>query len=151
MKYSDYLFESLHDNGTYSSLIPSTSCKEDLYSFLVKQNIPNLVDLDDYHCTLLYSRKSCPDIVNEDFSLPCEAIPVSYEVLGKEKKVLVLRLYCPNAVRLHNTFIEKYHGTHDYPEYVVHITIANEFSGDLPVDLPEFNIIFNGMTVEEIQ
>jgi hypothetical protein len=83
--------------------------------------------------------------------LPCKALPVAYKILGVDTKVLVLELYCPNAKALHNLFVEKYGATHDYDEYIPHITIANDFEGDLPLDLPDFEIIFTDRTVEELE
>lgn len=136
--------------GTYSSFIPSVQTREDLFSYFTSMGIPDLVEPDDYHCTLLYSRKACPDIIETDFALPCEAIATGYKILGEDSKVLVLELYCPNASRLHNIFVDEYGGTHDYPEYIAHITIAKDFTGELPIDLPDTDIIFNGSTVEEL-
>lgn len=150
MPHLDYLFESAHPGGTYSSIIPSMECKEELLAFCTKIGIPNLIDSDEYHCTLIYSKQSCPDIVNEDFGLPFNALITGYKVLGTDEKVLVLELYCPAATRLHDIFMKKYGATHDYPEYIAHITIASEFEGELPQELPEFEIIFTGFSVEEL-
>jgi hypothetical protein len=147
---NDYLFESTHPNGTYACLIPSVKSKEDLYAYCVNLGISKLEDPDEYHCTLIYSKSECPDISGEDFGNPCRAIPVGFKVLGKEKKVLVLEVYCPNAVRLHNLFMEKYGATHDYPEYIPHITVAGEFDGEIPADIPEFEIEFSGQKIEEL-
>ena len=108
-------------------------------------------DSDEYHCTLIYSETPCPKIVKEDFALPCEAIPIGFKILGKENPVLVLEIYCPNASRLHDLFIEKHSATHGFPEYIAHITVAKDFEFDYPPeDVPEFNIEFTGMMVEEL-
>lgn len=149
-KRVDYLFESAYPGGTYSSVLPSTESKENLFAFVTSLGIENLVEPDEYHCTLIYSKVSCPDIAQEDFNLPSNAMVIGYKILGTEKKVLVAELYFPNAVRLHNLFMEKHGATHDYPEYIPHITIADDFKGELPVEIPDFDIEFNGMTVEEL-
>lgn len=150
-KVVDYLFESVHENGTYSCLTPSSDCKESLFSFFNGLNIKNLVDLNEYHCTLIYSGNECSEISEVDFNLPCKALPIGYKIFGKEKKVLVLELYCPNAVKLHNLFMSKYDAIHDYDEYIPHITIAEEYKGELPIDIPEIEITFNGFSIEEIR
>jgi len=147
---ADYLFESQYPGGTYSSLIPSVESREELYAFLAGLDIPNLEDPDEYHCTLIYSKKECPDVVKEDFALPSRAIATEYKILGTDTKVLVLEIYCPNAVRLHELFMRKYGATHDYDEYIPHITIAKDFKGKMPTEIPELEIIFNGQTVEEL-
>lgn len=148
------LFESLqnspHPGGTYSALIPSRKSQEELLSFVAGLDVDNLEDSDEYHCTLIYSETPCPDIAKEDFALPCEAVPIGFKVLGEDKKVLVLEIYCPNASRLHDLFMEKYGATHGFPEYIAHITVAKDFEGEPPVDVPEFNIEFSGLMVEEL-
>lgn len=146
----DYLFESAHPGGTYSCLIPSVDTREELYAYCASLNIDNLEEPDEYHCTLIYSKKACPDVAEEDFNIPCKALPIGFKVLGTDEKVLVLEVYCPNAVRLHELFMEKYGATHDYPEYIPHITVASDFDGEVPADVPEFEIIFNGQKIEEL-
>jgi hypothetical protein len=148
------LFEAIknssHPGGTYSALIPSRESQEELFSFVAGLDVDNLEDSDEYHCTLIYSSTPCPDIVKEDFALPCEAIPIQFKILGTDKAVLVLEVYCPNAARLHDLFMEKHGATHDFPEYIAHITVAKDFEGEVPADVPEFNIEFTGMMVEEL-
>lgn len=149
----DYLFESKYPGGTYSSLILSEKSADALYAYCSSLGISNLVEPTDYHCTLIYSKKECTDIAKEDFSLPCGAIPTGFRILGEETKVLVLEIYCPNATRLHELFMEKYGATHDYDEYIPHITIASDFTGEVPVELPDLdvNIEFTEKVVEELK
>jgi hypothetical protein len=146
----DYLFESYHPGGTYSSLLPSVESREEIFALCAKLGIPNLVEADEYHCTLIYSKKDCTDIAKEDFNLPCSAIPVGFKILGTESKVLVLEVYCPNATFLHNMFMEKHGATHDYPDYIPHITIAKDYQGEPPTEVPEIQIDFTGFTIEEL-
>lgn len=150
MKPIDYLFESANPGGTYSSLLVNKDSAEELFAFCAGLGIDNLVDPSEYHCTVIYSRHPCPDAANEDFNLPCKAIPTGFKILGTDTKVLVLEIYCPNAVRLHELFKEKYNATHDYPEYVSHITVSGEFDGDIPTEVPEFDIEFDDYAVEEL-
>jgi hypothetical protein len=149
--FADYLFESKYPGGTYSSLLLDEESSEELFAYCAKLNIPNLVEPDEYHCTLIYSKKDCPEVAKEDFDLPCGAIPIGFRILGVETKVLVLELYCPNATRLHELFMEKYGATHDYNEYIPHITVATNFEGEVPTDVPELEIEFTGRTIEELQ
>jgi hypothetical protein len=147
----DYLFESKYPGGTYASLILSEESKEELFAYCNSLGIDNLVTPDEYHCTLLYSKVPCHDIAKEDFDLPCKAMIVGFKILGVEIPVLVAELYCPNALRLHDKFIEEYDATHDYPEYIPHITIADEYTGDIPDDIPEFDIEFEDKVVEKLE
>lgn len=147
----DYLFESKYPGGTYSSLLVSEQSQRELFAFCASLGIEDLVDPEDYHCTIIYSKTPCHDVSKEDFNLPCKAIPTGFKILGTDTKVLVLEIFCPNAVRLHNLFKEKYNATHDYPEYVSHITVSGEFEGEVPIELPEFEIEFDDFVVEELE
>lgn len=149
-KLLESLKNSPHPGGTYSALIPSRNTQEELFSFVAGLGVENLEDSDEYHCTLIYSENPCPEISKEDFGLPCEAMPIGFKILGEDKPVLVLEIYCPNANRLHETFKEKYGATHGYPEYIAHITVAKNFQGEVPVEIPDFEIEFTGFMIEEL-
>jgi len=148
------LFEELkrspHPGGTYSAIIPSRESQDKLYSYMASLGISGLEDSDEYHCTLIYSKNPCPEIQKADFGLPCEAIPKGFALFGEDKDILVLEIYCPNATRLSDTFMDKYGATSDFPEYKAHITVAKEYTGELPDDVPDFNIEFTGMMIEEL-
>lgn len=139
-------------NGTYASFQLSPASAKLLYDFCEEMRLPDRVEIDDYHCTIIYSHAPCPEVSQEDFNLPCKAVPKGYKLLGTEVVVLVLELECPNAEFLHNRFMEKHGATHDYDEYIPHITLTKSYYGtDLPADLPPFDIMFTGNTVEEIE
>lgn len=147
----DYLFESAHPGGTYASILPSEDTKTNIFRFCSDLGIKNLVEPDEYHCTIIYSEKACPEVANEDFGLPCAAMMKGFKILGEDKKVLVMELFCPRAKQLHNMFIEKHGATHDYPDYIPHITVAKDFAGSsVPVDIFDGDIEFNGQTISEL-
>lgn len=146
----DYLFESAHPGGTYASIAPSNDTKEGIFRFCSDLGIENLEDQDDYHCTIIYSSKPCPEVAKEDFGLPCAALMKGFKILGEDTKVLVMELYCPRAKQLHDLFMEKYGATHDFPEYIPHITVAKDFTGQVPVDIYDGDIEFNGQSITEL-
>lgn len=149
-KLYESLKQSPHPGGTYAAIIPSRESQEELYSFMAGLDIDAIEDSDEYHCTLIYSKNPCPEIAREDFELPCEAIPRGFALFGSDKDTLVLELYCPNAARLNRLFMREYNATSDFPEYKTHITVAQDYKGDLPNSVPEFNIKFTGMMIEEL-
>jgi hypothetical protein len=92
--------------------------------------IPNMLDKEKLHSTLLYSRKHCPNYE------PAEQVsyigkPLHFEVwktqdpngTGKTR-CLVLRFDCPELVERHNMLRKEHGATHDYPEYNPHITLS---------------------------
>jgi hypothetical protein len=137
--------------GTYAAFKLDTHSVEALYEFCKSLGIDNLVQADDYHCTILYSKVHCPDIAHEKMPLPCTAKAISYEMFGEDEGALVLKVDCKAAVQLHKTCIEKYGATHSYDEYVPHITLAYDFSGPLPKQLPDVDIIFTKFIIEDLE
>lgn len=140
----------LHSAGTYSSIIPTDVDKTFLHQFLLDLGIPSLIDKDEYHCTIVYSNHPCPKIETENFELPCKAIPTGYAVFGQDSQVLVMTLYCPHARSLHKRFKEKYNAVFDYPQYTPHITIADNFLGSTPTELPDIILTFDSYVVEPL-
>jgi hypothetical protein len=139
-------------NGTYASFHLSPASAKLLSDFCEDMHLSDAVEADDYHCTIIYSHAPCPEVAQEDFNLPCKAVPKGYKLLGTEVIVLVMELECPNAEFLHNRFMEKHGATHDYKEYIPHITLTKSYNGKvLPSELPPFDIIFNNFKVEEIE
>lgn len=143
-------FENTHSNGTYVALLPSADTRQSLLSFCASLDIDDLVESDDYHCTLIYSKVGCPDISKEDFGLPVEAIMSGFKILGTDTPVLVIELFCPGAKRLHDKFRKEHSAHHDYDQYVPHITVAKNFTGPLPELIFEDTILFTGCTIEEL-
>lgn len=150
MIHIDYLFESSHPGGTYASVIPSVECRNELYAFCAGLGIDNLVDPDEYHCTIIYSKVPCPGVKNVNFELPFGAIMKNFKILGNDSKVLVMEIYCPAARALHDEMCNVHGAHHDYDSYIPHITIAKDFAGDLPTEIYEGEIEFTGMVVEEL-
>jgi hypothetical protein len=147
-KLLESLRDGTHPGGTYAALIPDVATREQIFAFCTSLDIPNLEDQDEYHCTLIYSEVPCISIREEDFGVPCEAMPIEFKILGKD--TLVLEIYCPNAARLHDLFKEKHNASHGFPGYIAHITVAKEYSGIPPIELPDFPIIFSGYMIEEL-
>jgi len=138
--------------GTYSSFLVDPECAEQLYAFCKEIGLPDQVDADDYHCTIIYSHQPCPSVAEEDFNLPCKGTPKGYKLLGTDNIVLVLELECENAVHLHDKFMKDHGATHDYDSYIPHVTLSKSYSGTiLPTELPPFDIVFTGKTVEAIE
>lgn len=150
MKHINYSLENTHKNGTYVALLPSAETKASLLRFCASLDVPDLVDSDEYHTTLIYSKVGCPDVVKEDFGLPIEAMMKGFKILGTDTKVLVIELFCPAAKRLHDRFRKEYGAHHDYDDYVPHITIATNFNGILPSAIFDDAVLFTGITIEEL-
>jgi len=133
--------------GTYAAVkYDEISCM--MLSELLKiWNVPNPIKTNDFHSTLIYSRKQIPNIIQRNMDHE-ELKRVGWRFLIKSlelfssssdknvKSVLVMLLEAPELVNLHGELI-KAGATHDFPEYNPHVTL----SYDVPVDYDWQSII----------
>lgn len=149
--FSEYLKESEEQKkkkGTYSSFQLSDDSKEKLHSFLEKNNIGgSLIEVDKYHVTVTYSRKAVPEISKINPELPIKVKAIGWDIFGDG--LLVLKLNPSKLVSSYNEAREM-GAESDYDEYVPHITVANEYVGEIPKELPKFFITLVEFLVEEL-
>ena len=136
--------------GTYAAVKYDYDTLMMLNQWLVINNIPNQVSMNDIHSTLIYSRKQIPSVyqVNMDSSklnsLGLSFDPLEFAIFGKEgERVLVLKLYAVELVNLHKTLIE-IGATHDYDSYEPHVTLSYDLPNDFDweiLQLPLFGFI----------
>jgi len=144
--FSEYLAEAEeHKDGTYGALLPTQTSREKLHEWMEKQDIPNLVESKEYHCTVVYSTKPVPEVADILAPVPFSATVREWKVFG-EDKMLVAALDCPQAQKLFDKTIDM-GAKNDYPEYVPHITVALKYEGDVPKEKPEFKIVFHKFKV----
>lgn len=138
------LTESIdHKNGTFVDTDLSQESCMNLYNWCIAHNL-NCIQPDKLHVTLLYSRKPVPKLQNlNNYILNKSAKIVEWKKL---KNALVLMLDFPEAHVIHK-FCKKHGGTHDYNEYVPHITIDYDYNKDIPLELPDFSVNFKNIRV----
>ena len=148
--FSDYLAEAeaAEKKGTYAALHISKPIREKLHIWMEQQQIKKLVEATDYHCTVVYSTIAVPEVKNIPIKFPIKAKPKEWKVFGPDK-ILVLAVDNKKLFELFDKTIEMGAKT-DYPSYVPHISVATGFDGDMPEDLPDFNIIFDQFRVGTI-
>jgi len=116
-----------HSNGTYVCLLPSSDSIVDLQSLQTSLNLSHPVNPNDLHMTVIYSRVPCPAAS----SLMDNFTPIS----GYIKKLgylpsttgntcLVAEIMCSDAHNIHRYIREQYGASHDYPDYIAHITLS---------------------------
>jgi len=133
------------NNGTYAAVRFSEDTKNDLVTFINDNNIPNSVDINELHTTLLYSRKHLPDYIPTG-TYPSKLIgtPIKFEkwptnpTNGKVTMCLVLRYDCDELHERHEHLMNTHSATYDFKNYNPHITLSYDV-GSLQVDdLPIF-------------
>lgn len=153
MKTLKELRKSLSKSGTYASFKLSQASKIDLFNHVTFIGIPEAVDKEQYHATVIYSRKEIPEAYEYN------NLEGSFIAFGKEWKIfpskdmgkcLVLLLDFPSAVGYHTQFMDM-GATYDYPEYLPHITIATHFDDAImPNVVPHFSLKFDKLVVEPL-
>lgn len=122
--------------GVYVAVKYNQSAGDDLLDFIKKYNIPSTLKANDFHTTLIYSRKHA-DITDLDDNMEDSEI-VAYpkelhvfETFDK-KRALVIKLDCPYLEERHKYLMQKYGLTYDYDEYIPHITLSYDI-GDMEI------------------
>lgn len=143
----DILKESeLEDStGIYVAVKYNQSACDDLLDFIKKYQIPSELTADDFHTTLIYSKKWA-DIKELDDNMEDSEIVAKptelhvFETFDK-KRALVIKLDCSYLDERHKYLMQKYNLTYEYPEYIAHITLSYDIGDlDIPkdVEFPKF-------------
>jgi 2'-5' RNA ligase len=154
--FREYLQEaeaSSKSKGTYASLDLSKKSQKSLLNWLTKQDLPNLVDPEEYHCTIIYSRKAIPEIAKWEIKLPMPVKAIGWKIFPTQdgKKCLVLEVQNSKMNDIHFKAEEELGATWDYPEFIPHITVCLDYKEENePRNLPKFKLIFDNFSVTEL-
>lgn len=134
--------------GTYAAVTFSQATVDDILRYIKTNNIPNAISPEKMHCTVLYSRKYCPDYVPMGtIDPPWVGTPTGLEVWesrGKNRdedpsRCLVMKFTCDELTKRHNQLMKEHNATYDFPEYKTHITLSYNI-GDMDIaNLPSVN------------
>lgn len=113
--------------GTYAAVRFEDS--EEKVKYLKQIEIPNVNE--DLHCTILYSRKNCPNYVpmnmtDGEFYDEAIAYPDHLDIFkDKEgRKCLVLILRSGWIINRHKDLMKEHNATYDYDEFIPHVTLS---------------------------
>ena len=143
MSLFDFLTEDKKP-GTFASLRLEERCSKKLHKWMENQQIEQLVDTVDYHCTIVFSSKPVEGIEKLDY--PSSTSIVGWKVLGGPK-MLVALLDDSKLKLLFDKTIEMGAVT-KYPSFLPHISVALNYKGELPTKLPNIEIQFEEFRVE---
>jgi len=132
--------------GTYAAVkYEATTCAI-VAEWCKINNIPNPVDVDKMHSTLIYSRVKIPTEYQKDLDeielrsrgwrfLPDEfkLMPTSSDK-GAVKEVLVLTLKAPELIQMHDDLCRK-GATHDFDDFIPHVTLSYKVPTDFNLAL----------------
>lgn len=152
--------------GSYASCDYDLETIDHLVEWCLQNGIPSPVKPSSFHTTLLYSRTIVQpqDIVDLEIALdvahalrhPIEMKACGFRLFdsmnGPDRRSLVIELDAPQLVDIHNQLI-KSGGTHDYDDYVPHVTVSYRASANFDLTaltLPTFIFRVLSMKAEPI-
>ena len=144
--FREWLREAeIKEKGIYVAVKYNQSAGDDLLEFIKKYQIPSTLKAEDFHTTLIYSRKWA-DIKELDENMGDSEIiakPTELHVFETfdKKRALVIKLDCPYLEERHKYLMQKYDLEYDYDEYIPHITLSYDIGEmEVPKDVkfPEF-------------
>jgi len=122
--------------GTYAGVRFDEQTQNILFQYAIDNKIPNPVSKEDYHTTLLYSRKYLPNYKGAG-KIDMYGTPAKLEIWKNSNaliktSVLVLRFESSELSKRHNFLMGEHHATYDFPTYIPHITLSYNV-GDLDI------------------
>jgi len=147
MRLIEFAKSSIHPDGTIAMLKLYKDDADKLHNWCNKHQI-QCIDKDKLHCTVLYSKQPVEHLVKYNNKL----LNVNADIIGWKKlgNALTLELNCPRANKIHKYMIDQ-GGTHDFPNYIAHISVSYNWTKDeLPDLIPTININFDKLKVDAI-
>lgn len=154
MKVQD-LLEQEQPKGTYAAVKFDKATTDAVAKYIADNNLPNGLNPDKMHCTVLYSRKYCPDYEPlGKIDPPWKGTPTKLEVWesrgkGRDEeptRCLVMKFECDQLNKRHEELMKEHDATYDFPEYKTHITLSYDIGDMDETELPDIKD-----TVEEIK
>ncbi len=122
-------------SGTFVAFKFDKDTINNINNIIIKNNIPNPIDLKELHCTVAYSRNTLHNIKEKRSIKPgWKGISSQFDVFISEagKRCLVLRFNCAQVYSRHWYLITYENSTHDFPSYLPHISLS--------YDLEDFDV-----------
>ena len=144
--------EDKKPTGTYAAAKLSKETKKQVKQYLKDNDIADACDVDDMHCTILFSRKHLPDYTAAGkYDTPIKAKSTGFEIWkskpkeGESKNVLVLTLKSKEMTARHKELMKEHDATYDFDQYKPHVTFCYDFKDGDPKKLSkiDFDIIFD--------
>lgn len=140
--------------GTYGQVMFTDATRKKLHEFAKKHDIPNPLEPDEFHTTVIYSRepvkfykphnfRSCPITVDRK--------TFAWDMFGDTKNTLVLK-FESYFLNWRHYAARALGATYDFPEYIPHVSLSYGAEGFDPknLPLPTFDLYINQETVKHM-
>lgn len=146
MKLTDIFEQKEEKPGTYAGVRFSPASVKALRKYAKDNGVPNRLPHENFHTTLLHSRKHLPDYEPAgDYDSPLKGKVTGIEIWqsrpdddGNTKNCLVLKYDCPELVARHEELMDEHNATYDFDEYKPHVTLSYDTGDFNSKDLPKF-------------
>lgn len=124
------------NNGTYVCAKLKYEHAKSIHDFCVQHSISNHLRADELHTTLIYSAVSTAvgPVVNADPYYTAEVDRLELWNV-KDCNFLIMILKSDDLIDRHYTMREQHGFTHDYPDYVPHISLSYDVPHDIEIDM----------------
>ena len=136
-----------HQSGTYAQMKLSDASAANLADWCDQNGIVH-DPATDFHCTLCYSRTPVPAAEAIAGLVNITAEVQSWEHLGTTATVLLLK--CTRAEQIHQ-LLRDHGASHDWEKYTAHLTVNSQKHMALPDSVPDFDLVFDHITVRPLQ
>ncbi len=155
LKFQKFLEQMIgHPDGTYIAAELSPDSQKLLDTYVTGMNVPNAADPNQYHSTVIYSRKGVPEAREYHFELPFKAKIKEWKLFdtkfGESGKCLVAIMDSPELEKAHKEIRDKYGATHDYPDYHPHVTISYDYPDELPTEVPDMELEYDYVDIKPL-
>jgi hypothetical protein len=140
MRLSTILENEETEKGTFAGLRFSQDDEDVIIGIIEEMGVPNPIQRDEIHLTLLYSRKYLPNYEPATLT-DMWAYPKGYHIFEgrNNKSILVILLESEDVTKRHLELMKQHKATYDFPEYRPHITLS--------YDIEDFMIMRNKKAV----
>ena len=117
-------------SGTYVAVKWSDDTGANIKRYFEGSGVPNMLEVDEYHSTLAYSKVKFNHKINEQkFSAGTKGLRI-FEDQRNKKKVLVMELVSKDLTERHSKIHTDNPKAHyGFPEYIPHLTLSYDVSG----------------------
>lgn len=152
------LLQEQESKGTYAAVRFDDKTTTAIAKYIEDNDIPNGTPEAKMHCTVLYSRKHCPNYEPAgEIDPPWTGTPDKLEVwesrgkLRDEKpsRCLVMKFKCDKLNERHKELMDEHDVTYDFPEYKTHITLSYDIGDMDETKLPDIKEAVGEMKIVE--
>jgi len=141
-----------YPGGVYIAVSPTEETKIAITEYMEKYlQRAKTLDIDDLHCTLIYSQQEQKEEIKADDYL-APATFKGFNLFGEKEDTLVIELNSKLLIDRNETLVKEYGFISDFDEYKAHMTLAFEASDIDLNSLPDidFALAFENEYIEQL-